>query len=190
MYKRGFSAPIEDKINKLFYEFNKSIEEKKEQIKLEQIKILIELKNEKKEKNYLEIIKKNFEKIINLFDFRIKEDYNSNLEYIKNLQKIMEEDYQTNFKTKIKKFKKDQFISNQKEFIHENLKEKNDPLNLEENINNFTEFCLKPLVEDYKIYSYYSLYIKYISEFIEESFKNFNDNYNNKGMNSIIRLKL
>lgn len=58
MYKRGFSAPIEDKINKLFYEFNKSIEEKKEQIKLEQIKILIELKNEKKEKNYLEIIKK------------------------------------------------------------------------------------------------------------------------------------
>ena len=122
--KRGFSAPIEDKINKLFYEFNKSIEEKKEQIQLEQIKILIELKNEKKEKNYLEIIKKNFEKIINLFDFRIEEDYNSNLEYIKNLQKIMEEDYQTNFKTKIKKFKKDQFISNQKEFIHENLKEK------------------------------------------------------------------
>ena len=172
--KDGLSAPIEDKKNKYFYDINKKVAEIKKQIIIIIATLLFELKKEKNENNCLNLIKNKFAEIINLSNFNDKKDNTLNLEYIQNLQQTMENDYQNNIKAKNQNFNINQFISAQNEFIHNKLKNKNDFTQIE---NDFKKFCVEPLVKDYKMYSYYSLFIKYAYSFTEVSFKKFNDNY-------------
>ena len=182
--KEGFSAPIEDKKNRYFYEIANKVKEIKEQIIIIQCKFLFELKKEENENTYLDLIKNKFAEIINLFNFKDNKDNTLNLEYIQNLKQIMGNDYQNNFKTKIQNFKIKEFISAQNEFINNKLKDKNDITQ----INNFKNYCVEPLVKDYKIYSYYSLFIKYVNTFIDVAFKKFTDN--NEKINKEINITI